>query len=178
MLAPLRAALHRAITSPRGDSFAALRVPKDLARRLNATLGRPLAPSEELANRARARARLAELRAQGGAARSQRADPNENGGGTGARAAVEPAPVLVYCERDRNARQLARIEELLASKGYSWKRLDVAGDPATIEFVKQRAACETDDLPIVFVADHVVGGYEALVRADLSGDLERLVRPS
>jgi hypothetical protein len=163
MLTLVRTALHRAITSPRGDSLAPVRVPKDLARRLNVLLGSPLASREELAQREQARTRLAELRTRV----SQ-----------GERTAREAAPVLVYCEKDRNVRELGRIEELLSAKGYAWKRLDVAGDDATIDFVKLRAGCERDDLPVVFVADHAVGGYDALVRADVAGELARLVHPS
>jgi hypothetical protein len=166
MLTPLRAALHQVITSPRGDSFAPLRIPKGLARRLNVTLGSPLASREELARRAKARARLAELRTSG-----------EGSKPGSARAPAEAAPVLVYWEKNRNERELARITELLSAKGYSFQRLDVSGDTATIEFVTQRAKCEPEDLPVVFVADQVVGGYEALVRADVSGELKRLVRP-
>jgi hypothetical protein len=160
MLTLVRSALHRAITSPRGDSLAPVRIPKDLARRLNVALGSPLAPREELDRRERARARLAELRASGG-------------GGERTRAGA--APVLVYCEKDRNVRELLRIEELLTAKGFAFKRLDVAGDEATLDFVKVQAKCERDDLPVVFVADRAVGSYDALVRADVSGELARLV---
>jgi len=163
MLTLVRSALHRAVTTPRGDSLAPVRIPKDLARRLNVALGSPIASREELAAREAARARLAELRAAGGKVeRSQGA----------------AAPVLVYHEKDRNVREVTRIEELLASKGYAWKRLDVAGDDATIEFVMLQAKCERDELPVVFVADRALGGYDALVRADVSGELARLVRPS
>ena len=160
----VRSTLYQAITSRRGDSLAAVRIPKDLARRLNVALGSPLASNEELAKRARARARLVELRAGGSA------------GKTGiARAA---APVLVYCEGDRNVRERTRIEELLSAKGYAFKRLDVANDEATIDFVKLQAKCEQDDLPVVFVADRAIGKYDDLVRTDVSGELERLVHPS
>jgi hypothetical protein len=71
-----------------------------------------------------------------------------------------------------------RIAELLRALGSVWKRLDVAGDEATMTFVVRQAEVEPDDLPIVFVADRVVGNYDALVRSDVSGELERLVRPS
>jgi hypothetical protein len=83
--------------------------------------------------------------------------------------------VLVYCESGRNTRELLRIEELLATKGYVWKRLDVSGDEATVDFVTRKAQVERDELPVVFVADEAVGPYPALVRADVSGELERLV---
>jgi hypothetical protein len=163
MLDLVRDALYRAITTSRGDSLAPVRIPKDLARRLNVSLGRPLAPREELVKRASARSRLEELRHAGAAQ---------------ARTPAPAAPVLVYFEKDRNARELGRIEELLAAKGYAYKRLDVAGDEATIEFVTHKAQCEPDDLPVVFVADKPIGPFEALVRADVSGELARLVHPS
>jgi hypothetical protein len=161
MLDRVRDALYRAITTPRGDSLAPVRVPKDLARRLNTTLGRPLAAREEIARRDSARARLAALR---------------SGGQAPAAHASAPAPILVYCEGDRNVRELLRIEELLGAKGYAWKRLDVASDEATVDFVTRKAKVERDELPVVFVADEAVGPYDALVRADVSGELERLVR--
>jgi hypothetical protein len=163
MLDRVRDALYRAIATPRGDAFAPVRVPKDLARRLNATFGSPLATREELARRAAARDRLAGLRAAGSSV---------------AKPSAGPAPVIVYFEKDRNVRELVRIEEALGAKGYEWKRLDVAGDEATMDFVMRQAQCEQDDLPIVFVADRVIGNYDALVRSDVSGEFERLVRPS
>jgi hypothetical protein len=161
MLDAVRDALYRAITTPRGDSLLPLRLPKDLARRLNMTLGLPLAPRDELERRARARASLAELRAAAPAA---------------PRGSTEAAPVLVYFEKDRNVRELVRIEELLAARGIAWKRLDLAGDEATVDFVMRKANCERDDLPVVFIADHTIGNYQALVRADVEGRLARLVQ--
>jgi hypothetical protein len=161
MLDRLREALFLAITTQRGDSLAAVRVPKDLARRLNATMGEPLAPRDELAKRAKARERLADLR-RGGA----KAEP----------APTERAPVVVYCEKDRNVRELMRIEALLQAKGIACKRLDIAGDAAMIEFVMREARCERDELPVVFVADQAIGSYAALAQADVSGELARLVR--
>jgi hypothetical protein len=163
MLDRVRDALYRAMSSPADDdSFSPLRVPKDLARRLNATLGRPLAPLDELVKRAQARERLADLRTGRGA----RTTP-----------ATETAPILVYFEKDRNVRELTRIEELLGARAFPWRRLDVSGDEPTIDFVLRQAKCERDDLPIVFVADRVIGPYDALVRADVSGELARFVYP-
>jgi hypothetical protein len=161
MLDRVRGALFAAITTQHGESILPLRVSKDLARRLNSTLGQPLATRDELARRAQARSRLAELRA-GGA----KTGPLKR----------EDAPVVVYFERDRNVRELGRIEELLSAKSFAWKRLDVAGDEATLDFVMTKAKCEKDDLPVVFVADRVIGSYPALVEADVSGELARLIR--
>jgi hypothetical protein len=163
MVSRLRDALYRAITTTRGDSLAVIRLPKELARDLNMTLGMPLASRDELAKRTRAGERLNELRAAGT---------------PGSRASAAAAPVFVYFEKDRNVRELARIEELLGAKAIAWTRLDITGDEATLAFVTVKAKCEADDLPVVFVADAPVGTYEALVRADVSGELARLVHPS
>jgi hypothetical protein len=163
MLTRLRDALYRTITTRRGDSIAPIRIPKELARRLNQTLGQPLATRDELAKRRRARARLAELRAH-----SEGPSGVAPGGGMA-------APILVYFEKDRNVRELQRIEELLGAQKLDWKRLDVTGDEATIDFVLRQAKCERDELPIVFVADRVVGNHAALVRAHASGELMLLL---
>jgi len=64
----------------------------------------------------------------------------------------EPAPVMVYFEKDRNQRLIERVQELLTAKGIAFQALDVSGDAATIAFVVREAKCEDDDLPIVFVA--------------------------
>src|SRR5277367_2113736 len=98
----LRDSLYRVITTPRGDAFAPIRIQKDLARRLNMTLGSPICSREESAKRREAASRLAKLRSPGASAASAKAAPRE------------AAPVMVYFEKDRNARELGRIEELLA----------------------------------------------------------------
>ena len=163
--ARLREAAYHAISSPWGDALSPVRVPKDLARRLNVALGRPLASRDELALRDRARARLAEL---------QRSRATGATGTTGT--SPDPAPILVYFEKDRNVREVQRIEELLAAKGVAWKRLDVAGDEATIDFVVRAAGCERDQLPVVFVADRSLGRHADLARAEAAGELDAALR--
>jgi hypothetical protein len=160
MLDTVKDALYRLIVGARGDSIAPVRWQKDLLRRLNGALGSPLATKEDLRKRRDARARLGALRGSRGA--------------TVARA-PEPAPVLVYFEKDRNTRELARIEEALAAKKIAFRRLDVTGDEATLEFVTRAAKCEQDDLPVVFVAGAAFGGFRELVDADVSGALEKAV---
>jgi glutaredoxin len=160
MLDTVKDALYRAITTPRGDSIFPVRFPKDLARRLNVALGSPLATILELQKRREAHARLAALRGSKD---------------TVTTAKSEPAPVMVYFEKDRNARELTRIEETLAAKKIVYTTLDVAGDEATLDFVMREAKCEKDELPVVFVAGTAFGGFRALVEADVSGALEKAV---
>jgi hypothetical protein len=159
MLDPIRTGLHKLITTPAGDGFAPLRVPKILARRVNMFFGMPLCSAEDLERRRAAQKRLAELR-KGGEVRPIKRDP---------------APVTVYFEKDRNVRMLARIEEALQAKKIAFTKLDVAGDEATMQFITRTAQCEEDDLPIVFVASTPVGGYEQLVAWDVSGELAKAV---
>jgi glutaredoxin len=160
MLDRFKATLHAAITTPRGDSLLPIRVGKDIARRVNYTFGEVLGSAETLEKRRLAREKLAELR------KTQKP------------ATIVPkarlqAPVTVYHEGVRNARVLARVEEMLATKSITITKLDVENDEATLTFVMHTANCKSDDLPIVFVGDKCVGGYDALVQADVSGELEK-----
>jgi glutaredoxin len=155
----LKDALYRAITSPRGDKLLPVRLGKDLARRLNVTLGEPLCSREEADRRRAARAKLESLR----------------GKATEVKATREAAPVMVYFEKNRNQRELGRIQELLDAKSIKYQLLDVAGDEATLAFVTREAGCEADDLPVVFVAGKSMGPFTELVRADVSGELARAV---
>ena len=162
MIDIVRTSLHRAITSPVGDRFLPVRAPKDLARRMNAMLGEPLCSQAELDRRRAGRARLEELKKNGGKPASPAPAP-------------EPvqAPVVVYFEKDRNARMLGRIQEALDTKAIKYTLLDVAGDETTKDFVLREAKCKADDLPVVFVASVPVGGYNDLVDWDVSGCLAK-----
>lgn len=159
MLDPIRTGLHKVITSKVGDAFLPLRVPKVLARRMNMFLGSPICSAEELEKRRAAEKRLQELRASVANVVIKR----------------EPAPVIVYFEKDRNQRMLDRVEEALRAKNIAFTKLDVTGDEATMDFVTRTARCEKDDLPIVFVASTPVGGYDSLVAWDVSGELAKAV---
>lgn len=164
MLDQVRVSLHRAITTSAGDRFFPVRVPKDLARRFNALLGDPICSKEELERRRAGRAKLEELKKNGGRAASLAE--------TQAAPAVQ-APVMVYFEKDRNARMLGRIQEMFEAKQIAYTLLDIAGDPTTKDFVLREAKCKDDDLPVVFVASTAVGGYNELVDWDVSGRLAR-----
>ena len=167
MLDRLRTALHGALVTPLGEGLTPVRVPKDLARRVNVALGEPLCSREELARRREARERLVAMRAGAHEPRAARAE-----------APRVAAPVLVYVEGDRNARLLGRIKELLDAKGFSYSVLDVAGDRNTRDFVMREARVREDDLPVVFVASTPIGGYNELVDWDVSGRLAKAVHGS
>jgi hypothetical protein len=159
MLDILRTTLHHVIDSPRGDAITALRVPKMLVRRFNQFLGTPLCSAEELAKRRAAEAKLASLR--GKAQQKQ--------------VVREPAPVVVYFEKDRNQRLIERVQELLDARAINYRLLDVGGDEPTMAFIMREAKCEPDDLPIVYVGGAPIGDYNDLVESDVSGALRAAI---
>ncbi|HVY47290.1 MAG TPA: hypothetical protein VHB21_15485 [Minicystis sp.] len=159
MLDGIKSVLHRAITTPAGDSLALVRVPKEIARTVNELAGSPLASRDELEKRKAAARRLEELK------RGPRKQD----------AARETAPVMVYLERDRNVRELQKIKDVLAAHGVTPKLLDVTGDEATLSFVLRESKRERDELPIVFVGGAAVGTFRDLVAFDARGDLRRAV---
>ena len=161
MLDLVRTSIHRVLTTPVGDKFLPVRLPKDMARRVNALFGDPICSQAELERRRAGRATLEELA--------------KNGGKPAVAAPVEKvqAPVIVYFEKDRNARMLGRIKEVLDAKNVKYTLLDVAGDDTARGFVMREAKVKDDDLPIVFVATTPVGGYNELVDWDVSGKLAK-----
>ncbi len=160
MLDFVRNSLHKVITTPALDSFAPVRIPKDLARRVNMVLGEPICSKDEIARRRTAKAKLADLR-------------------KGPRKVAEvekvAAPVMVYFEKDRNTRLLERIKDTLSAKKIAFTLLDVTGDDNTKGFVMREAKCKEDDLPVVFVASTAIGGYNDLTEWDVSGKLTKAV---
>ena len=169
MLHLVRTSLHRAITTPVGDGFLPVRLPKDLARRVNVMLGEPLCSAAELQRRQAGRTKLEALKKTGGKTHDHRDSPHPH-------LQVEAkaqAPVMVYFEKDRNARLLGRIKDALDAKSIAYTLLDVSGDEGSKAFVLREAKCKDDDLPIVFVAGAVIGGDNELVDWDVSGRLAK-----
>lgn len=162
MLDTVRTTLHWVITMLLGDGLWPVRVQKSVARRINALLGEPLCSRETL------EARRGAPRA---AAPAPTPPPAPDRPPAGTSTPRKAAPVMVYFEKDCNARELERIREVLASRDVPFKLLDVTGDEATISFVTRTARCEADDLPIVFVAGDVVGSFRDLVQLDVNGGL-------
>ncbi|MBX3185423.1 MAG: hypothetical protein KF819_00345 [Labilithrix sp.] len=163
MLNLVRTSLHRVLVTKVGDGFLPVRFPKDLARRVNVVLGEPICSREEIERRRDARERLAELRRTEGRGDRVSSMPRE------------AAPVMIYFEKDRNARMLGRIQETLDSRGIRYTLLDVTGDETTKDFVMREARCKEDELPVVFVAAAPVGGYAELTDWDVSGRLHEAV---
>lgn len=153
--------MHGVITSPAGDALLPIRVTKDLARRANLYVGMPLCSTEELEKRNAAAEKLKNLAKNKPISRETKTNVL--------------APVTLYFEKNRNTRELARIEELLQAKNITFQKRDVAGDEATMVFVTRAAKCKDDDLPVLFVADEAIGNFAAVVAADVSGDLAKKI---
>lgn len=148
--------------APRREARPAARHLRNLASIANELLGRPLRPTEEPA---------AVVVAPSPPAEAAPKPPRVRGKTPVARR----APVLVYFD-GKDHRTLARVEELLKARGYAYQVLDVSADEAELSWVTTTARSTT--LPLVFIAGAPVGGLQALVQADVSGELARLLAPS
>jgi glutaredoxin len=146
------------LVAPRREAGPAVRHLRNLASIANELLGRPLRPAEETAPAA--------------APTPERPAPPRVRGKT---PVARRAPVLVYFD-GKDHRTLARVEELLKARGFAYQVLDVSADEAELSWVTTTA--KSTELPLVFIAGAPVGGFEALMRADVSGELARLLAPS
>lgn len=148
------------LVAPRREARPAARHLRNLASIANELLGRPLRPTEE-----------APAVVEPPPAQAAPKPPRVRGKTPVARR----APVLVYFD-GKDHRTLARVEELLKARGHAYQVLDVSADEAELSWVTTTARSTT--LPLVFIAGAPVGGLQALVQADVSGELARLLAPS
>jgi hypothetical protein len=152
------------LVAPRRDAKPVARHLRNLAAIANEILGRPLRPANE----------------SGGDRDSVAATPVTPVRQRAATPAGKPpstrrAPVLVYFD-GKDHRTLARVEDLLKGRGYAYRVLDVSADEAELSWATTTA--KTNELPLVFIGGAPVGGWDALLRADVSGELARLVTTS
>jgi hypothetical protein len=148
------------LVAPRREGPAAARHLRNLASIANELLGRPLRPSGE--------AQTPDAKA----VTPPKPTPPRVRGKT---PVARRAPVLVYFD-GKDHRTLARVEELLKARGYAYQVLDVSADEAELSWVTTTA--RSTELPLVFIAGVPVGGLQALVQADVSGELSRMLAPS
>ncbi len=129
------------------------------ARRVNDTLGRPLASADELADR--------EAFANGyGAAPAASAAP-------AAPKTQEVAPVVVYYFKEKQWRDAGKLTEVLDASGVPYKVVNLDGDEATQAAVRRDAKGRGG--PLCFIAGECVGGRTELVNLAGSGELKRRV---
>jgi len=147
----------------RARAFAALdRAPgkvRDLAHKANEALGRPLADTDELAERRAFAAGRGNLTVV-----AQPAPPKPE--------TREQAPVLVYF-MDKQKRDVGKLTDVLDANGITYTVTNIQEDPAA------QAAVRRDSrgirLPVVFVAGDCLGGRTELVNAASSGELKKKV---
>lgn len=152
LLDKLRDRGWRAIAS--GDGAIA-----STARRVNDTLGRPLASADELADR--------EAFANGyGATPAAAAAP-------AAKVTQEVAPVVVYYFKEKQWRDAGKLTEVLDANGVPYKVVNLDGDEATQAAVRRDAKGRGG--PLCFIAGECVGGRTELVMLAGSGELKRRV---
>jgi glutaredoxin len=144
------------LVAPRRDVRPAARHLRNLASIANELLGRPLRPADE-------------------GVISTPVEPPVARPAAGKAPVTGRAPVLVYFD-GKDHRTLARVEDLLKGRGFVYQVLDVSADEAERSWAT--TAAKTTELPLVFIAGAPVGGFDALLRADVSGDLAKLIAAS
>ena len=130
------------------------------ARRMNDTLGRPLASSEELADR--------EAFASG-----YGASPAATPAAAAPVATKEAAPVIVYYFKEKQWRDAGKLTEVLEANAIPYKVVNLDGDEATQAAVRRDARGRGG--PLCFIAGECVGGRTELVNLAGSGELKRRV---
>lgn len=133
------------------------------ARKVNDTLGRPLAPEDELADR-RAFEQgygAATTAAAPAAARPAAAGP------------AEAAPVVVYYFKDKQWRDAGKLTDILDANGIPYKLVNLDGDEATQAAVRRDAKGRGG--PLCFVAGACIGGRAELTNLAGTGELKKLV---
>ncbi len=88
---------------------------------------------------------------------------------------MEPAPagppvrmyVTTYCGYCR------RAEKLLQAKGIPYEEIDVTGDLDARDELIRRTRWRT--VPVIFVKDRLVGGFQELAALNRSGELDRML---
>lgn len=158
----------KALTSDVGQGVKPVRWVRGAARFVNELIGSPLAAREELVA-ARERdadyaTRLADAEAQLAAERAKEAAEKMP--------RREAAPVDVYKD-DKSTRDLMRIATVLKGRDIPFKELDIEHDEASRSWATTKA--HTHEFPLVFIAGEPVGGYDALVQLDASGQLVKRV---
>lgn len=155
LLDKLRTAGWRAIAERDGTLATA-------ARKMNDTLGRPLAPTDELADR--------RAFAQGYAADGPTAAPAP---APKPAAAPEPAPVVIYYFKDKQWRDAGKLTDVLDANNIPYKMFNLDGDEATQAAVRRDAKGRGG--PLCFIAGECVGGRAELVNLAGTGELKKRV---
>lgn len=151
MLETAKRLAYGVLKSKRGNDYAVVRIAKDLALFVNELAGSPLVPPEE---------------------RQTEAAPQETAAVATEAAPPRAAPVFVYVDQ-KSRRDLDRITGVLRGREVAFQVMDVEQDAATKAWALRTAGVE--DLPAVFIAGEPVGGFDALVQLDVSGELVRKV---
>lgn len=135
------------------------------ARKVNDTLGRPLAPEDELADRRAFEQGYGSGNGNGAAAKAAPAPA--------ATRTAEAAPVVVYYFKDKQWRDAGKLTEVLDANGIPYKLFNLEGDEATQAAVRRDAKGRGG--PLCFIAGTCVGGRAELVNLAGSGELKKLV---
>ena len=126
--------------------------------KVNDALGRPLAPSDELADR-----RAFETGQHSKAVPAVAKPPTTS---------VTAAPVIVYY-MDKQKRDVVSVEQILGEQKIVYQLLNIEGDAAAQYAVRRDS--KGFRLPVVFIAGEALGGKIELINSIATGTLKRLL---
>jgi len=132
------------------------------ARKVNDTLGRPLASEEELADRREFEQGYS--KAAPGASAAPATPP---------KAAAEAAPVIVYYFKEKQWRDAGKLTEVLDANAIPYRVVNLDGDEATQAAVRRDAKGRGG--PLCFIAGTCVGGRAEVINLAGTGALKKLV---
>jgi glutaredoxin 3 len=84
---------------------------------------------------------------------------------------MDEAPVTIYTTGWCGFCMQAKA--LLARKGIAFREIDVGDGPALRDEMVARSGRRT--VPQVFIGDEYLGGFDELIKAERSGELDRLL---
>jgi glutaredoxin 3 len=85
------------------------------------------------------------------------------------------APITIYTTT--YCPYCVRAKQLLASKGLTFKEIDVTTDPdLRVKLVEKAEGRKT--VPQIFINDQPIGGFDDLSHKNSTGELDKILKPS
>lgn len=156
-----RVLLHDLLVSKTGNGVPPVRWTRQALSFVNDLTGRPLRSEDDL------RRRDDELRGLRDEVASQR-----TGAGTDKAEKRDAVPVVLYVT-DQDMRTRRRLEDILRGRDIPYVVNDVSDDESSRSWALTQA--KATEFPLLFVAGEPIGGMDAVMQLDVTGELRKKV---
>lgn len=160
-----RVLLHDLMVSKTGNGVAPVRWTRQALSFVNDLTGRPLRSEDDL------RRQDEELRGLRDEVASQRTG-TATGSAAGKAEKRDVAPVVLYVT-DQDMRTRRRLEDILRGRDIPYVVNDVSDDESSRSWALTQA--QATEFPLLFVAGEPIGGMDAVMQLDVSGELRKKV---